>query len=140
MLQLPKSNVLLVDCLGRRESILVVDDVEGPRQVATRMLIRLKYHVRVVCSGEEAMGCLKMNTVDLLLLDVIINPGIDALETYRRVLEINPKQKAVIVSGLSETERVDKAHKLWAGVYVQKPYLLKKIGIAIRDELLKPQP
>ncbi len=37
---------------------------------------------------------------------MIMDPGIDGLETYRRVLEINPKQKAIIVSGFSETDRV----------------------------------
>ena len=105
------------------------------RQVATRMLTRLNYQVHAISSGEAAVEYLKVNTVDLLLLDMIMNPGIDGLETYRRILEINPKQKAVIVSGFSETERVDKAYELGAGAYVQKPYLLEKIGLAIRDAL-----
>jgi two-component system, cell cycle sensor histidine kinase and response regulator CckA len=59
----------------------------------------------------------------------------DGLETYQRVLEINPKQKAVIVSGFSETDRVKRAQELGAGAYVRKPYLLEKIGLAIRREL-----
>jgi DNA-binding NtrC family response regulator len=62
-------------------------------------------------------------------------PGIDGLETYQRVLEINPKQKAILVSGFSETDRVIEAQKLGAGAYVKKPYLMEKIGVAIRDEL-----
>jgi DNA-binding NarL/FixJ family response regulator len=57
------------------------------------------------------------------------------LETYQRVLEINPKQKAIIASGFSETERVREAQKLGAGAYVKKPYVMEKIGLAIRDEL-----
>ena len=64
-----------------------------------------------------------------------MKPGIDGLETYKRVVEINPHQKAIIVSGFSETERVRKAQKLGAGAYIKKPYLMEKIGIAIRDEL-----
>jgi DNA-binding NarL/FixJ family response regulator len=59
------------------------------------------------------------------------------LETYRRVLEINPKQKALIVSGFSETDRVTKAKEIGAGVYVRKPYILEKMGLAIKRELLK---
>jgi two-component system cell cycle sensor histidine kinase/response regulator CckA len=66
---------------------------------------------------------------------MIMAPGIDGLETYQRILEVNPKQKAIIVSGFSETERVKKAQKLGAGAYVKKPYILEKIGMAIRDEL-----
>ena len=70
-----------------------------------------------------------------MVLDMIMTPGIDGLETYRRVLEISPGQKAVIVSGYSETERVQEVQKLGAGAYVRKPYLMEKIGMAIRKEL-----
>ena len=37
------------------------------------------------------------------------------LDTYKKVLEIHPKQKAIIVSGFSETERVNEAHALEQG-------------------------
>ncbi|MBW2151869.1 MAG: response regulator transcription factor, partial [Deltaproteobacteria bacterium] len=67
----------------------------------------------------------------------IMDPGIDGYETYRRVLEFKSKQKAIIVSGFSETKRVKAAQKLGAGVYVKKPYLLNKIGQAVRAELDK---
>jgi YesN/AraC family two-component response regulator len=46
---------------------------------------------------------------------------IDGLETYQDVLEINPTQKAIIVSGFSETDRVREAQKLGASAYVKKP-------------------
>jgi CheY-like chemotaxis protein len=123
--------------IGRGESILVVDDVREQREVATSMLTRLGYKVHAVSSGEEAVSYLRTHEMDLLILDMIMDPGIDGLETYRRVLEINPKQKAVIVSGFSETDRVKKAQELGAGVYVRKPYILEKLGLAIRSALLK---
>jgi two-component system cell cycle sensor histidine kinase/response regulator CckA len=78
---------------------------------------------------------LASNRADILVLDMIMPPGIDGLETYQRVLEINPKQKAIIVSGFAETERVKKAQELGAGAYVRKPYLMEGIGLAIRGEL-----
>ena len=70
-----------------------------------------------------------------MVLDMIMEPGIDGLETYQRVVEINPKQKAIIVSGFSETNRVKKAQELGAGAYVRKPYVLERIGLAVRNEL-----
>ena len=70
-----------------------------------------------------------------MVLDMIMDPGIDGLETYRRVVKINPKQKAIIVSGFSETNRVKKAQELGAGAYVKKPYVLERIGLAVRNEL-----
>jgi two-component system cell cycle sensor histidine kinase/response regulator CckA len=78
---------------------------------------------------------LKENKADILVLDMIMTPGIDGLETYQRVVEISPKQKAIIASGFSETERVKEAQKLGAGAYVKKPYIMEKIGVAVRQEL-----
>ena len=81
------------------------------------------------------MEYLKRQRADILVLDMIMAPGIDGLETDQRVLEINPKQRAIMVSGFSETDRVREAQKLGAGAYVKKPYIMEKIGVAIRDEL-----
>jgi CheY-like chemotaxis protein len=121
--------------MGKGESVLVVDDIADQRDIAAGLLTRLGYQVHVVSSGEEAVEYLKRNKADILVLDMIMPPGIDGLETYQRVLEINPKQKAIIASGFSETERVREAQKLGAGAYVKKPYVMEKIGMAIRDEL-----
>ena len=71
------------------------------------------------------------------MLDMIMDPGIDGLETYKRVLEFHPAQKALIVSGFSETDRVKEAQRLGVGAYVKKPFLLEKIGLAIKEELEK---
>jgi DNA-binding NtrC family response regulator len=64
-----------------------------------------------------------------------MDPGIDGLDTYKRILEFHPGQKAIIASGFSETDRVKEAQRLGAGAYVKKPFLLRKIGLAVRDEL-----
>ena len=121
--------------MGRGESLLVVDDVEEQRELAVNLLTRLGYRAAAASSGEAALDYLRENRVDLVLLDMIMEPGMDGLETYRKILEISPSQKAVIVSGFSETARVKKAQKLGAGPYVRKPFLMEKIGMAIRDEL-----
>lgn len=125
------------DYLAQGETILVVDDVETQREIATRMLARLGYSVTSVSSGEEAVDYLKSNSADLLLLDMIMDPGIDGLETYKRILNFRPQQKAIMVSGFSETSRVKEAQKMGAGPYLKKPYSLEKIGKAIRGELEK---
>ena len=131
----PQQKVPIERYMGKGESVLVVDDIAEQRDVASRLLTRLGYEVHVVSSGEEAVEYLKGNKADILVLDMIMAPGIDGLETYQRVLEINPKQKAILVSGFSETDRVREAQKLGAGAYVKKPYVMEKIGVAIRDEL-----
>lgn len=121
--------------MGRSESVLVVDDGNDQRELAKNMLEKIGYRVEAVACGEEAVEYVKNNKVDLIVLDMIMEPGIDGTETYRRILEIKPGQKAILVSGFSETDRVGKAQEMGAGAFVQKPYILENIGIAVRKEL-----
>ena len=121
--------------MGKGETVLVVDDVKEQRDLASAMLTKLNYTVVSVPSGEEAMEYIKRHTVDLVVLDMIMDPGMDGLDTYSKILEIRPNQKAIIVSGFSETERVSKAQELGAGTYVKKPYVLERLGLAVRKEL-----
>ena len=112
-----------------------MDDIKGQRELAADMLQRLNYRVSAVSSGEEAVFYLSDHAVDLLVLDMIMDPGMDGLDTYRKVLEGHPGQKAIIVSGFSESDRVHAAQALGAGAYVRKPYVFEKLGLAIRNEL-----
>lgn len=124
-----------IEDLTGTESILIVDDVDVQREVACNMLSKLGYKVISASSGEEAVEYLKERSVDLLLLDMIMGTGMDGLETYKRILEIHPDQKSLIVSGFAETERVTEAQRLGAGAYIRKPFMLESLGMAIRNEL-----
>jgi two-component system, cell cycle sensor histidine kinase and response regulator CckA len=121
--------------MGNGETILVVDDVKEQRDLAADILLKLHYDVTTASSGEGAVAYLKERHADLIILDMIMEPGMDGLDTYRNILKIHPKQKAIIVSGFSESERVNAAHALGAGSYVKKPYVMEKLGLAVRKEL-----
>ena len=123
--------------LSRGETVLVVDDVAEQRDLASAMLRKLGYSTETLASGEEAVEYLKNKQASLVILDMIMDPGIDGLETYRKIAEHRPGQKAIIVSGFAETDRVKEAQKLGAGQYLKKPYTLEKIAIAVRIELDK---
>ena len=99
------------------------------------MLQKLGYVTDAVASGEEAVEYVQNNEVDLIVLDMIMDPGIDGLETYRRIKKLRPDQKAIIASGFSEGMRVKKAQELGAGAYIKKPYTIEKIPKALQDEL-----
>jgi CheY-like chemotaxis protein len=122
---------------GNGEKILVVDDIEEQRRIATLMLKKLGYDVNSVPGGEEAIEFLQDHSADLIVLDMIMEPGIDGLETYKQILQINPDQKAIIASGFSESWRVKEAQRLGVGAYVKKPYTIEKIGQAVTAELSK---
>ncbi len=135
-----KLTVAIEDCRGNGESVLVVDDVEEQRTIATAILSKLGYRGAAVSSGEDAVEYIKKNPVDLLVLDMIMGTGMDGLETFREIIKWKPGQKTIIASGFAETSRVKEAQRLGAGEYVKKPYSLEKIGVAVRKELDKPVP
>ena len=125
----------LAEHRGNGETVLVVDDVAEQRDIATAMLEKLGYRAEAVASGEAAVDFVAGQPVDLLVLDMIMDPGIDGLETYRRILEIRPGQKAIIASGFAETARVRKAQRMGAGIYLKKPYRLETLAEAVRSAL-----
>ena len=132
-----RSGLSIEDYVGKGESILIVDDVKEQRDIACIVLSELGYSVSAVSSGEKAVEYMQNNSTDLLVLDMIMDPGIDGLDTYSHILELHPEQKAIIVSGFSETDRVKEAQRLGAGQYIKKPYTLEKIGLAVKEELMK---
>ena len=136
-LSVDDSGIPIEDIKGNGEKILVVDDMESQRDICTRIIDKLGYKVYTVTSGEEAVEYLKRNSVDLVMLDMIMDPGINGRETFERILEFHPHQKAVLVSGFVETDEVRTAQKSGAGQLIKKPFTLKSIGIAIKEELKK---
>ena len=122
---------------GNKEHILIVDDVEEQREIAAAMLAGLDYTVSSVSSGMEAIEHIRSRPADLVILDMILGSGMDGLETYGKILEISPGQKAIIASGFSESNRVREGLKLGAGTYIRKPYSMEAIGLAVHQELHK---
>ena len=132
-----KARLSIEDYMGKKESILAVDDVKEQRELALTLLTKLGYAVDTVSSGVEAVEYLKEHRVDLIVLDMIMDPGIDGLDTYKKIIEVHPRQKAIIASGFSATDRVKETQRLGAGQYIKKPYTLEKIGLAVKEELGK---
>jgi len=120
---------------SKGESILVVDDLREQRFIATEMLTKLGYRASAVESGETALDYLSKNRVDLVVLDMIMEQGLDGLEAYRRIVELLPGVRTILASGYSESERVKEAQDLGAGPYLKKPYSMEDLAIAVRQEL-----
>ena len=136
----PSSRNLVIpfkDLKGNGETILIIDDTESQRDITCKMLETFGYKTKAVCSGEHAVEYLKENKVDLLLLDMIMDPGINGRETYERIIKIHPQQKAIIVSGFAETEDVRETQRLGAGKFLKKPLTIEQIGMAVKEALEK---
>ena len=120
---------------GTGESILVVDDSEQQRQIATDILDHLGYTAVSCASGEEAIHYLRDNQADLVILDMLMEPGISGLETYQQILRFRPDQAALIASGYSRREPIDEALALGIADYIVKPYTVARIGEAVHKVL-----
>ena len=120
---------------GNGETVLVIDDLEDQRKIACAILTKLGYRAHSVPGGEEALEYLKQHAVDVLLLDMVMEPGMGGLETYRKIIEMRPGQKAVIASGYSRSEDVAATQRLGAGLFIKKPYTLAKLGSVLKEEL-----
>lgn len=123
--------------VGQGQHILVVDDVQSQRKITCRMLEKLGYAPRSVSCGEDAIAYIKEHDgVDLVLLDMIMDPGINGRETYERIKEIQRDQKAIILSGFAETDDVKQAIKAGAAQYIKKPVTINVLGQAVKEALL----
>jgi PAS domain S-box-containing protein len=120
---------------GNGESILVVDDEDQQLDIARRILQALNYDAYCVNSGEEAIAYMQKKSADLVLLDMIMDPGINGLQTLQQILQLHPGQKTLIVSGFAESENVHMAQNLGAQGYIKKPYSIKQLGQVIKKEL-----
>lgn len=122
----------------KNETILVVDDMVEQRTITVRMLERIGFNAMSVESGEAALELLTKRRFDLLILDMMMEPGIDGLETFRRCLRLNPDQRAVIASGYNQTDQIKKVQQLGHCYYIKKPFLLNTLKQVVREALDAP--
>ena len=120
---------------GDGEKILVVDDEDLQRDIASELLTALGYQVQSCASGEAAVELAKKESFDLLLLDMLMEPGINGRQCFEQIQQIQPSIKAIIVSGYSKSEEVKRALSQGVSHYIRKPYTLKQLGETIEQTL-----
>ncbi|MBU1565828.1 MAG: response regulator [Proteobacteria bacterium] len=117
---------------GNNEKLLVVDDEPLLLRIAERMLGELGYRVVTVSSGEKAIEYLRSNAVDAVILDMVMEPGINGRETYEQIVQIHPGQKAMIVSGYAVNDDIRAAMQLGVATFLKKPYSMAELAHALQ--------
>jgi len=120
------------------ESILIVDDERGIRETLTAVLCDEGFAAEAVESGEECLQALGRRAYGCVLLDVWL-PGINGLETLRRMRESNSDAAVVIISGHGNIETAVRATKLGAFDFVEKPLSIEKTMLTVRNALRQRQ-
>ncbi|MCX5788368.1 MAG: response regulator [Elusimicrobia bacterium] len=101
--------------------ILVVDDEEDMRLAINRVLTRRGHRVREAPDGESALAAVRREAPDLVLLDMRL-PGMDDLQTLKRIREMKPALPVIMVSGYGSAESAAEAMRLGASRYLAKPF------------------
>lgn len=120
---------------GNNEYILIVDDEPQLRDIGSQMLKSLGYRVDSVSSGELAVELLKKKSVDLILIDMLMEPGMNGRQLYEKITTLYPNQKAVITSGFSKSDDVKAVLQLGADGFIKKPYSMEQLGRAVKKAL-----
>jgi two-component system nitrogen regulation response regulator NtrX len=115
-------------------SILIVDDEPGIRDTLRGVMEDEGFAVEAVATGEECLAALEKRAYSCILLDVWL-PGIDGLETLRRLRAAGSDASVVIISGHGNVETAVKATKLGAFDFIEKPLSLEKTLLTVRNAL-----
>lgn len=124
---------------GNGEHILVVDDEPLLLELTGQMLEYLGYKVNCVRSGELAIDFVRENSVDLIVLDMQMAPGINGRQTFDKICEMYPGQKALIASGFEKNDDVKRMMERGAGAFIKKPYITDQLGKVVKEVLSKQQ-
>ena len=113
--------------------ILVVDDEPAIRDLTSDILTELGYEVELAASGPEALEryAAEPGKFEIVILDIIM-PGMNGLETFRRLREIDPNARVLLSSGYSPEGTASEALKNGAIGFVQKPYRVGDLSRAVR--------
>ncbi len=114
--------------------ILVLDDEVAICEICARSLSRYGYEVVTVTSPHRALEMLCQERFDLLLLDVRM-PEMDGLEVMRRVRQFSPDIAIVVMTGYASLEAAIEAVKQGAADFLQKPFQLEPLRLAVSGAL-----
>jgi two-component system nitrogen regulation response regulator NtrX len=114
--------------------ILIVDDEPGIRQSLKGVFEDEGFPTETVSSGEECLKKIEQDAYDLVLLDIWL-PGIDGLETLRRLREKSPRTHVIMISGHATIATAVSATKLGAYDFIEKPLSLEHTLLTARNAL-----
>jgi two-component system cell cycle response regulator len=120
----------------RKPAILIVDDAPDNISLLRTMMLRQGYQTFVATSGERALEIAQRIQPDLVLLDIVM-PGLDGLETCRR-LKAQPSTAGIPVifmSARGETDDIVAGFDIGAADYIPKPLRMEEVCARVRAQL-----
>ena len=121
---------------GGTETILLVDDEESIRGLASRFLDRAGYRVITAEDGRKALEAYETekNNISLVILDLIM-PKMGGRQCLEELLKVEPKVKVLVSSGYSDAENRDELIQVGAKGFVGKPFQMTQLLKTVREVL-----
>ena len=121
--------------MSEKPAILVVDDELSIRE-SFKLILSDKYYILTAASGEAAVKHAADNPLDLAFLDIRM-PGMDGLETLKRIKEVNPELMVVMVTAVNDVQKASEAIRLGAQDYIVKPFDVNQVLKLASDLIMK---
>ena len=115
-------------------TVLVIDDDPGIRDYLETLATRQGYGVYTAVDGETALAGLEKTSPDLITLDAVL-PGMDGLETLRRIKQRMPEVPVIMLSGHGQARTIVEAMRLGATDFLRKPFEVEELELAFRKAL-----
>jgi len=115
-------------------TVMIVDDEAAVRKALEKFLKTLNYNVLVACDGEEALGILDEETIDVALVDLVM-PKMDGIELIQRMKRLNPDVVAIVLTGFGTITTAVEAMRAGAYHYLTKPFDLDYITTLVATAL-----
>jgi len=123
------------DCLDGRTLILVIEEGSDLRVKLQPFFVNKGFKVTVVNTGEECVKCVQEKKFQIIILNTQL-PGIDGLETLRRVKTIRPDVGVIMITAESEEHLIHKAMEHGSSACIRKPYNIEDLLNLVHECLL----
>ena len=120
--------------MNERTTVLVIDDDPGIREFLETLARRQGYGVHTAEDGESALEKLDQIRPDIITLDAVL-PGIDGLETLRRLKQRAPEVPVIMLSGHGQARTIVEAMRLGASDFLRKPFEAEELELAFSKAL-----
>jgi CheY-like chemotaxis protein len=125
-----------IEPFGEGKTILVVDDEDMIREMASDMLNLLGFKVHLASSGVEGLDLYKRHKdqIDVVLLDLLM-PEMNGTACFENLKQVDPEVKVIIATGIGEFEKKKELEEKGIKGYLGKPYRLENIAQKLMDIL-----
>ncbi len=119
--------------MNPKKSVLIVDDEESVRE-SLRQILKPFYEVRTASCGEEALQCVKGETIDLVTLDLRM-PGMSGMEILREIRKVKDDIEVIIITAHADPANAGEAVFYGAGDFILKPFDVSDVTAKVSRSL-----